>query len=293
MAGGNDSGYKDHQGSYGAGRFMPSYPGQPGTPPGQAPGLMPWDYQAPQPELPEAPPRSEVLQPGALAPPALQPYTPSLATPERGGGGARSEPGYDPNQGAGTSDLSFLEGIKAYGSNILAVAGGPLGMAMLGARKGIGALRDQYDYKTGGGGGTVSAEQDEAYAGEIMNQLGRAGGGSVDWSGADTSGGRDYSGASVAAGGSGARDDIGFRDGGYGGRDGGDRDGGGHSGDARGGRDGGTSFHQGGPITDHNPKTYRENMPITAQEGEHVMSRNAVGLLGRDFLDSANQAAAK
>ena len=62
-------------------------------------------------------------------------------------------------------------------------------------------------------------------------------------------------------------------------------------GGAGGGPAAGGGYHHGGSITDHNPGTYRENMQITAQEGEVVMSRGAVEMLGRDFLDRANRKA--
>ncbi len=42
-------------------------------------------------------------------------------------------------------------------------------------------------------------------------------------------------------------------------------------------------------MTDHNPKTYRNNLRITAQEGEVVMSRKAVKSLGKNFLMRANR----
>ncbi len=89
------------------------------------------------------------------------------------------------------------------------------------------------------------------------------------------------------------------------GRDFGDTEGGGASGpdpgesDPQGAAGGGQgssadapgNLHKGGPITDNNPKTYRNNMRITAQEGEVVMSRSAVEMLGRNFLMRANKAA--
>lgn len=54
------------------------------------------------------------------------------------GGGERRQPGYDPNQGAGVSNLGFWEGLKTYGPNALAVLGGPVGMGLFAARKGVG-----------------------------------------------------------------------------------------------------------------------------------------------------------
>lgn len=196
---------------------------------------------------------------------ASQAMVPRRLREEGAGAGERSQPGFDPNQGAGTSDLSVWEGIKKFGPYALAVAGGPAGMGMLAAKKGIGALRDQYDYRTGGGGGSASAEREETFAGEAMSQYEQ-----------------DYGGGS-----SGARDDIGSRDGG-------DRDRGGHQSEseARGGGDYGEGrYHQGGPVTDQDPSTYRENMEITAQEGEVVMTRAAVQMLGVDFFEQINQAA--
>ncbi len=114
------------------------------------------------------------------------------------------------------------------------------------------------------------ADADEAFQGEAMRQFEQdSGGGSTD---------RSYSGGDYAG-------STGFDRGG-------DRDGGdfGRGNDPGGGAEG-SPFHKGGPITDRNPKTYRDNMRITAQEGEFVMSREAVGLLGRDFLNRANRVA--
>lgn len=58
----------------------------------------------------------------------------------------------------------------------------------------------------------------------------------------------------------------------------------------RGGPDG-AGYHKGGPVTDRNPGTYRNNMRINAQEGEVVVSRGAVRILGSDLLARANRAA--
>lgn len=52
---------------------------------------------------------------------------------------------------------------------------------------------------------------------------------------------------------------------------------------------GGRGYHRGGPVTDRNPTTYRENLPITAQEGEFVVARPAVAALGTDFLGQLNR----
>ena len=73
------------------------------------------------------------------------------------------------------------------------------------------------------------------------------------------------------------------------------QDGGGGGGDIGRGNDpgggaAGSPFHQGGPVTDQNPATYQENMEITAQEGEVVMSRPAVAALGPDFFKMINEA---
>ena len=107
-------------------------------------------------------------------------------------------------------------------------------------------------------------------AGGLRSTMGDIGGSRVDDSGP-----------------SGARDEIGSRDGG-------DRDRGGHQSgsEARGGGDYGEGrYHQGGPVTDQDPSTYRENMEITAQEGEVVMTREAVAMLGVDFFEQINEAA--
>ena len=82
---------------------------------------------------------------------------------------------------------------------------------------------------------------------------------------------------------SGARDDIGTRDG----RDGG---GGGFGrGNDPGGGAAGSPFHQGGPITDRDPETYQDDMPINAQEGEYMLNRGAVDTFGEDLLSWMNQ----
>ena len=63
----------------------------------------------------------------------------ALSKLARGGDGGRPT---DPNQGAGTSDLGFLEGLMKFGPNALAVAGGPVGMGLLAARKGLEGFLD-------------------------------------------------------------------------------------------------------------------------------------------------------
>lgn len=182
----------------------------------------------------------------------------------RGGDGG---PGADPDDPQGRdNDFGVAEwagSFEDWAGTVASFLGGPVGI--------VSGLANQiYGAETAGGEPSVS----------------------VDWSGADTSGGRDYQGTSVAEGGSGARDEIGSRDGGY---DGGGGTGGGGgdmgSGQDPGGGAAGSPFHKGGPVTDHNPKTYRNSMRITAQEGEVVMSRPAVKMLGRNFLIRANKAA--
>ena len=58
----------------------------------------------------------------------------------------------------------------------------------------------------------------------------------------------------------------------------------------RGGPDG-AGYHAGGPVTDYDPKTHKNNMLVNAQEGEVVMSRKAVKMMGRNFLLKANERA--
>ena len=67
---------------YGAGRFMQGFPGQGGLQ-GQTPfgGLMPWDYQVPQPQMPAPPPLSALMPLLQQAAPAIAP----LAAPRQGG----------------------------------------------------------------------------------------------------------------------------------------------------------------------------------------------------------------
>jgi hypothetical protein len=48
--------------------------------------------------------------------------------------------------------------------------------------------------------------------------------------------------------------------------------------------------HKGGLITDQDPKTHKDNLDITAQEGEFVLSRAATDALGIDFLEYLNKA---
>lgn len=81
--------------------------------------------------------------------------------------------------------------------------------------------------------------------------------------------------------------------GGYGGGDGGSQEpsSGYGGGDAASGGVGGGGYHRGGPITDRNPATYRENMPINVQEGEYVMSRRAVKRFGPDAFARLNRLA--
>ncbi len=196
------------------------------------------------------------------------------------GGGSRedrSESGFDPNMGAGTFDGTFEEWAMLIG-----------GMLTSPVKTVAGIIGGYADYDRGGGGGTASAEQEEAFQGAAMGQYERDYGG--DGGGGGTLG--DIGGSRVDdSGPSGARDDIGTRDDGGGGSD---RDGGGFGkGDDPGGGAAGSPFHKGGPVTDHNPKTYRNNMRITAQEGEVVMSRPAVKMLGKNFLIRANKAAAE
>ncbi len=133
---------------------------------------------------------------------------------------------------------------------------------------------------SGAEGFETAADEEEAFLGDIMRAFESDGGSTIG----DIGGSRvDDSGLS------GARDDIGTREGGDRDRDGPDSSGG------FGGDDGfgGPSFHKGGPITDRNPKTFQNNMRITAQEGEFVMSREAVGLLSPGFFARINQAARK
>ncbi len=192
------------------------------------------------------------------------------ASSDSSGAQDRAEAGFDPNFGAGEWEGDFLGWAEMVGGMLAGIASGPVGT--------VAAVGGQlYDAVTGEptGGGEPSV--------------------SVDWSGADTSGGRDYQGTSVAEGGSGARDDIGTRDGGGGSANDGAGTGGGDMGRGLdpGGGAAGSPFHKGGPVTDNNPKTYRNNMRITAQEGEVVMSRPAVKMLGKNFLIRANKAAVK
>lgn len=141
----------------------------------------------------------------------------------------------------------------------------------------------------------------------------------VDWSGADTSGGTDYQGTSVADGGSGLRDEIGTRDGSYDGSDGGATggtggaaetggglggagdlmnddtaagdeggDSGGRSGDG-GDRHGG--FHKGGQIPESRvPGKTGANTKEILQEGEYVIRKEVVDKLGPGFFDAINKA---
>ena len=194
------------------------------------------------------------------------------------GGGSRedrSDPGFDPNMGAGTFEGTFLEWATLVG-----------GMLISPGKTFANIIGGYADYDRGGGGGTASAEREEAFQGAAMTQYERDFGGGDGGTLGDVGGSRvDNSGPS------GARDDIGTRDGGGGGSD---RDSGGFGkGDDPGGGAAGSPFHKGGPVTDNNPKTYRNSMRITAQEGEVVMSRPAVKMLGRNFLLRANKVANK
>jgi hypothetical protein len=136
----------------------------------------------------------------------------------------------------------------------------------------------------GGPVGIISGLANQIYSAETT---GDAGGG------IDPSVAGDIAAAATAAGGAGPGAGPGSEAAAQGG---GDRDGGDYSGGMGGGGQtgedtAGPGWHKGGPVTDHNPKTYRNNMRITAQEGEVVMSRPAVKMLGRNFLIRANKAA--
>jgi hypothetical protein len=234
-----------------------------------------------------------------------------------GGGGEQREPGYDPNQGAGVSDLSFLEGLMKFGPMALSFAGGPAGLGLLAARRALGFALD-----TDGRNFESSLDADEVFDARAMREFEsetqetstggdsrdtstdsfnpNLGGSAGDFEGVsfdDRDGGStigDIGGSRVDdSGPSGARDEIGTRDDGGGG---GDRDRDDHQSEseARGGGDYGEGrYHKGGTVTDHNPRTRRNNMRITAQEGEIVMSREAVGLLSPGFFARINQAAQK
>ncbi len=281
MAGGDttNSANQDQGKGHGAGRFMDG-------------GLQPWDYQVPtvgtaDPWMPTpAPSRAD-------APPELQPYTalpdPSVdqgpgGGPGPGGGGGGVDPGdFDPRAEEYPGGLSNLFGggtLGRVGSLIVGSAFPPAGIANM-LTGGMAAHLGPYGVVGGPSAprpGSVEF-RNVVNAGRVADRYNDGGEGYER--GVDAN--EDFQGQAM-------RDYE--RD--YGGGDrGDDRDSGGTSGDARGGRDGGTSFHQGGAITDSNPNTYKDNMRITAQEGEHVMSRDAVGLLGRGLLNRANQAAAK
>ena len=102
-------------------------------------------------------------------------------------GGGQREVGYDPNQGAGVSNLSFWEGIKAYGPNVLAVAGGPVGMLSFGARKAFRAVVDAGDRAAAGRAYERGVDAQEAYAGNAMRAYERDYGGARN--GGDRNGG--------------------------------------------------------------------------------------------------------
>ena len=98
--------------------------------------------------------------------------------------------------------------------------------------------------------------------------------------------------SSGPGGGPGDADSSGSERGGSEGPSGGGTAGSDPGGTGGGGRDSGPGgFHKGGSVTDYDPQTHKNNMLINAQEGEVVMSRNAVKMMGRNFLLKANERA--
>ena len=273
MAGGDttNSANQDQGKGHGAGRFMDG-------------GLQPWDYQVPtvgtaDPWMPTpAPSRAD-------APPELQPYTalpdPSVdqgpgGGPGPGGGGGGVDPGdFDPRAEEYPGGLSNLFGggtLGRVGSLIVGSAFPPAGIANM-LTGSMAAHLGPY----GVVGGPSAPRPGSAEFRNVVN-AGRVADIYNDPAVQRVLGGM----AGGGGGGGGTRD-----------RDPGSEHEAGSHDDP--GNDTGTrgNYHQGGPVTDANPNTYKDNMQITAQEGEHVMSRDAVGLLGRGLLNRANQAAAK